>query len=108
MKPCRGEKPPFMSSSRSQTWRAVRSQDGHSREWAFNSAALSGAANRSMRSPPCGAIKWLIEADKCVNLPGSSVIEIRTRKATVFAEGINADFRTCDWGECKPDPQTRC
>jgi len=32
---------------------------------AFNSAALSGVASRLMSSPPCGAIRWLVEADKC-------------------------------------------
>src|SRR5437588_5744927 len=73
MNPRRGENPPLSNNSRSQIWRAVRSHDGHSREWAFNSAAFSAGAIRLTSSPPCGAIKWLVEADKRVNLPGSLI-----------------------------------
>src|ERR1700690_1993425 len=64
MNPRRGENPPLISNSRSQIWRGVRSHDGHSREWAFSSAIRSGGAVRSVSSPPCGAIIWLIEAVK--------------------------------------------
>src|SRR6185295_7634866 len=62
MNPFKGEKPPFVSSSRSQNWRGVRSQEGQSREAALSSAARSGAARRSISSPPCGAMRWLAAA----------------------------------------------
>ena len=35
MNPRRGENPPLSSNSRSQSWRAVRSHEGHSRELGF-------------------------------------------------------------------------
>src|ERR1700719_1772087 len=71
MKPRSGEKPPLLSNSRSQSWRAVRSQDGHSREFRLSSLAASGWTIRLTSSPPCGAIRWLVGAVKSLNLPGS-------------------------------------
>src|ERR1700758_1345367 len=70
MKPRKGEKPPLSSNSTSHTWRLVRSHDGHSFEWALSSAARDDCAIRLTRSPPCGAIRWLVEV-KSVNLLGS-------------------------------------
>ena len=69
MKPRKGEKPPLRSNSTSQTWRAVRSQDGHSLECPLSSAARAGSTMRLINSPPCGAIRWLVV--KSVNLLGS-------------------------------------
>jgi len=70
MKPRSGEKPPLISNSRSQIWRGVRSHEGHSRECALSSSIRSGCAISSASSPPCGGIRWLVEAVKSVNLPG--------------------------------------
>src|SRR5438270_2510204 len=64
MKPRSGENPPLSKSSRSQTWRGDKSQEGHSREWLFNSEARSGLAIKSTSSPPCGGMRWLVEAVK--------------------------------------------
>src|SRR5579864_6526839 len=68
MNPRSGENPPLINNSRSQIWRAVRSHDGHSRELAFSSATRSAGAIRSVSSPPCGAIIWLVEAIKSLLL----------------------------------------
>src|SRR5208337_4849158 len=58
MNPRRGEKPPFKSSSRSQSCRGDKSQDGHSRDAACNSALRPGAARRLTSSPPWGGFRW--------------------------------------------------
>src|SRR2546430_14740973 len=68
MKPRNGENPPLISNSKSQIWRGVRSQEGHSREWDFSSLARSESTMRLTSSPPCGAIRWLVDAVKCLNL----------------------------------------
>ena len=70
MNPRSGENPLLISNSRSQSWRAVRSQEGHSRECAFSSLIRSGWATRLTSSPPWGGIRWLVEAVKSLNLPG--------------------------------------
>src|SRR3989442_14829481 len=70
MNPRSGENPPLISNSRSQSWRAVRSQEGHSRECAFSSLIRSGWTTRLTSSPPWGGIRWLVEAVKSLNLPG--------------------------------------
>src|SRR5262249_17582912 len=57
MNPRIGEKPPFKSSSRSQSCRGVRSHDGHSRDSARRERMRSGFAKGSTSSPPCGAIR---------------------------------------------------
>src|SRR2546427_2326612 len=64
MNPRSGENPPLISNSRSQSWRAVRSQEGHSRECAFSSLIRSGWTTRLTSSPPWGGIRWLVEAVK--------------------------------------------
>src|SRR6266851_5511700 len=74
MKPRSGENPPLNKSSRSHSWRAVRSQEGHSREWAFNSALRSAEETSSTRSPPWGGIRWLAWIVKCLNLQDTCVI----------------------------------
>src|SRR5579863_181767 len=59
MNPRSGEKAPFISSSRSQICRGVRSQDCQSRDSACNLAQRSGLARRFTKLPPCGAIGGL-------------------------------------------------
>src|ERR1700730_12114025 len=68
MNPRSGEKPPLSSNSRSQSWRALRSHEGHSRERAFSSLAASGWTIGLTSSPPCGGIKWLLELVKLFGL----------------------------------------
>src|SRR5450755_3708852 len=69
MNPRRGEKPPLISSSRSQSWRAVRSHEGQSFECAFISAARAAGTCNWTSSPPCGAIRWLVKVVKFLILP---------------------------------------
>src|SRR2546430_3951353 len=47
MNPFSGENPPFISSSRSQSWRPVRSHEGQSFDCAFNSDRKSTRLNSS-------------------------------------------------------------
>src|SRR5215467_10347240 len=84
MKPRRGEKPPVSKSSRSQSWRAVRSQESHSREWDFSSALCSGEAISCTNSPPCAGIRWLVEVIRMRNLHKVDKIflDVRTRAQT--------------------------
>ena len=72
MNPVSGEKPPSSSSSRSQSWRGVRSWDGQSRDAEERSATRSGAANRSTRVPPWGAMRW---ADNDANPPPGRCVD---------------------------------
>src|SRR5207237_10770491 len=77
MNPRSGENPPLISSSRSQIWREVRSEEGHSRECPVSSLIRSGCAISSASSPPCGGIRWLVvEVVKSVNLPSSLVCNL--------------------------------
>src|ERR1700761_667073 len=69
MKPRNGENPPFINSSRSQSCRAVRSHDTHSFEWLLSSAAYSAGTCSWTSSPPCGAIRWLVEEVNSLILP---------------------------------------
>ena len=58
MNPVSGEKPPFSSSSRSQSWRGVRSQDGQSRDAAFSSAARSGRHDEVDEAAAVGRVEF--------------------------------------------------
>ena len=57
MKPFSGEKAPLVSSSRSHSWRGVRSHDGHPIDSALSSAARAGETMRSTSAPPCARIR---------------------------------------------------
>src|SRR4030095_8707336 len=85
MKPCNGEKPPFSSSSRSQYWRGLSSQESQSREAALSSAARSGSASRSINSPPCGSMRWL-------GLAGPSAARSRSGAGTGNTETLVIEF----------------
>src|SRR5690348_17202220 len=57
MKPWRGENPPFISNSRSQSCRGVRSSEGHSFEAERNSSRRFASTIRFTRVPPWGGFK---------------------------------------------------
>src|SRR5438128_9283001 len=103
MNPRSGENPPLISSSRSQIWREVRSQEGHSRECPLSSLIRSGCAISSASSLPCGGIRWLVvEAVKSVNLPGSLVCTFHNY---AFQTTRRDSSRTCAQGRKTNEPK---
>ena len=86
MKPVSGEKLPLQSSSRSQIWRGVRSQEGQSRDCSLISLARLAETGRSTNLPPCGALRWL------VTWGTRSLVNGRRGKIDRDAEGARDDW----------------